>query len=360
MSIRSVVGQDRVSDMLRLMITSERVPPGVLLVGPVGSGKTAAAMLLARALLCTGERDAAPCGACDNCNRSAGFSHPDLFVTMPLKGGDPSEDEKRGRAEEAVRDPYGFQLPEPSDNIGIDRIRDLINEFAKASFQGRGRVAVILRAHQMRVEGANSMLKTLEEPPPKSTLILTAPSLDALLPTIVSRCQVLRLGPASVSGLATYLREQRGLTQDNADYVAAVSGGNVREALTVASDEAHQTQDRALKFLNALLDGREAQTFVALEQLASEKGDVFDVLKSAEVWLRDILQFRVAGAERVVNRHRLSDVEQLADKMTDETILVLAEQIERVRAMNHRNINLQLSLTELWRKARATAPIGSI
>ena len=355
-----IVGQERAADLLRRMVITERIPPGVLICGPVGSGKTAAAVALARALLCTGEMENAPCESCGNCSRTRQLSHPDLFVTLPLKGSKPTEEEKRKRAEEAIRDPYGYVLPELSDNISIDRIRELIKEFTYASFQGRGRVAVILRAHQMRQEGSNSMLKTLEEPPAKSTLILTAHSIDSVLPTIVSRCQVIRLAPASVAGLSAFLREQRGLTHENAEYIAAVSGGNVREALVIASEDAHKTQDRALKFLTALLEGRELQTFMALEQLAKEKADAFDVLKSAEVWLRDVLQFRVAGPERVVNRHRLADVEQLASGVTDETILVLAREIERVREMNRRNINLQLSLTELWRRTRATAPIGSL
>jgi len=88
---------------------------------------------------------------------------------------------------------------------------------------------------------------------------------------------------------------------------------------------------------------------------------VFDVLKSSEVWLRDVLHFRVTGGdEGVVNRHRLADIERLANAMTDDTISVLAEEIERVREMNRRNINLQLSLTELWQKTRASAPVGSV
>ena len=82
------------------------------------------------------------------------------------------------------------------------------------------------------------------------------------------------------------------------------------------------------------------------------------MLKSAEVWLRDVLHFRLAGPDGIVNRHRLSDVEQLARAMTNDTIQVLAEEIERVREMNRRNINLQISLVELWRRTRSTA--GSI
>jgi DNA polymerase-3 subunit delta' len=259
---------------------------------------------------------------------------------------------------DAIRNPYGYTLPEVSANISVDAIRDLIKTFAYGSYQGNWRTAVILHAHKMRGEAANAMLKTLEEPPPRSILILTAPSLESLLPTIVSRCQFFRLGPVSTPQLAAYLKEHRGATPENAVTIAELSGGNIRLAITIASDEAHQTQDRALRFLTALLEERDPQTFVALQQLAAEKGDVFDVLKSAEVWLRDVLHFRLAGPDGIVNRHRLSDVEQLARAMTNDTIQVLAEEIERVREMNSRNINLQISLVELWRRTRSTA--GSI
>jgi DNA polymerase III subunit delta' len=362
MSLGSLVGQDRVSGLLRRMVETERIPPAVLICGPVGSGKTAAAFALGRALLCSGDRASAPCETCDNCNRTRMMSHPDLHAKLPMKsvkGKPPPLVDQQARALEAARDPYGYALPEPNDNIAIDTIRDVIKEFSRASFQGGRRIAIVLRATQMVAAGANAMLKTLEEPPENATMVLTASSLDSLLPTIVSRCQLFRLGPASKPELTSYIVEQRGSSHENAEFVAGLSGGNVREALSLASDEAHATQDRAFRFLTALATGKDSQTFLALEQLAAEKAVVFDILKSTEVWLRDVLQYRLAGPEHIVNKHRLADVEQLANGVTNETIEVLAQQIERVREMNRRNINLQLSLTELWRKTRAAAPIGS-
>ena len=355
----SLVGQTRVADLLRRLVSTERVPHAVLFCGPEGSGKTAAAVSLARALQCTGDVDSAPCESCDNCNRTRMMSHPDFALLMPFlkKVG---EEERRRHLIDAVSNPYGYDLPEESANTAIDEIREVIKSFSYGSFQGSWRTAVILHAHKMLPAAANAMLKTLEEPPDRSILILTAPTLDALLPTIVSRCQYYRLTPVPAAVLGTHLQEQRGTSAENAQYIAELSGGNVRLALTIASDEAHQTQERALRFLNALVTGREAQTYAALEKLVAEKADVFDVLKSAEVWLRDVLRFRMSGEDHIVNRHRLSDVEKLAGEVTDDTVLVLAEQIERVRDMNRRNVNLQLSLVELWRQARSTAPVGSL
>jgi DNA polymerase-3 subunit delta' len=283
-----------------------------------------------------------------------------MTVLLPFVGEEKKEnqDERRKHTEEAVRSPYEYARPEPSAIIPIDPVRNLIRTFSYGSFQGSWRTAVVLHADKMGLEAANALLKTLEEPPAQSILILTAPSQKTVLPTIASRCQFFRLSPVSTPILAAYLEENGGATPENAVFIAELSGGNIRLAITIASDEAHQTQDRALRFLTALLEGRDPQTFVALQQLAAEKGDVFDVLKSAEVWLRDVLHFRVAGPDGIVNRHRLSDVEQLARAMTNDTIRVLAEEIERVREMNRRNINLQISLVELWRRTRSTA--GSI
>ncbi len=359
MTLGSLIGQERVSDLLGRVLDGERVPHAVLFCGPEGSGKAAAAVSLARALQCSGTGPIGrPCEVCENCGRTRGFTHPDFSVLLPFLS-KVSESDRRFYTEEAIQNPYGYSLPEESANISVGAIRNLIKTFAYGSFQGSWRTAVILHVHKMRAEAANAMLKTLEEPPPRSILILTAPSLDSLLPTIVSRCQYFRLGPVPTAALSKHLVKMRGTTPENSTFIAELAGGNVRQALTIASDEAHKTQDRALRFLSALVEGREARTFEALEKLASEKADVFDVLKSAEVWLRDVLQFRVSGWERIVNKHRQADVEQLADVMTDDTVRVLAEEIERVRSMNRRNINLHLSLTELWRKARAKAPVGS-
>lgn len=355
----SLIGQSRVAGMLSRLIASDRVPHALLFCGPEGAGKTAAALSVARALQCTGEdRTAGPCERCANCGRTRALGHPDFAVVMPFlkKVG---EEDRRKQTEDAIANPFSYAPPETGANISIDAIRDLIKAFTLGSYQGSWRTAVILHAHQMRGEAANAMLKTLEEPPPASILILTAPSPESLLPTIVSRCQFVRVPPVPTSDLAAHLQAEKGMTAENAVFVSELSGGNARLALTIASEEAHQTQDRALRFLTALVEGREAQTFTALEQLAAEKNAVFEVLKSAEVWLRDVLHYRVAGAETIVNRHREADVARLADRMSDRTIQTLAEEIERVRSMNTRNINLLVSLTQLWRNARATVA-GSV
>jgi DNA polymerase-3 subunit delta' len=359
MSLGSLVGQRRASTLLGRVLGGDRIPHAVLFCGPEGSGKTAAAVALARSLQCDSDRSDGPCETCNNCSRTRGLTHPDFNVLIPYLS-KVKEEDRRKHTEDAIRNPYTYSAPEESANISVDTIRDLIKTFTYGSYQGNWRTAIVLHANKMRGEAANAMLKTLEEPPPKSMLILTAPSLESLLPTIVSRCQYFRLGPVAVPDLSAHLQESRNLPAEQARYVAELSGGNVRLALSIASDEANETQERALRFLTALLEGRESQTFLALEKLASEKRDVFDVLKSAEVWLRDVLHFRVMGAELIVNRQRVADVERLAKAVTDQTISVLAQEIERVREMNRRNINLQLSLTELWRKTRATVPAGSV
>jgi len=355
-----LVGQSQVARLLNRAVHNDRVPHAILFVGPEGSGKAAAAVALARMLLCEGDRNDGPCGSCGNCGRTLGLNHPDFNVLLPYLNKVKDAD-RRKNTEEAIKNPYGYALPEESANISVDSIRDLIRTFGYGSYQGSWRTAVILHAHRMRAEAANAMLKTLEEPPPRSILILTAPSLESLLPTIVSRCQSFRLGPVSTKELAASLQETRGAAPEQAAYIAELSGGNVRQARSIAANEANEIQDRALRFLTALTDGREAKVYEALEKLVAEKAVVFDVLKSSEVWLRDMLHFRVTGGdEGVVNRHRLADIERLAGAMTDHTISVLAEEIERVREMNRRNINLQLSLTELWQKTRASAPVGSV
>ncbi|HCK11578.1 MAG: hypothetical protein CME21_00360 [Gemmatimonadetes bacterium] len=363
MPIGDLVGQGPVSSRLRHLVVTERIPPAVLICGPTGSGKTAAAFALARSLLCTGDRSSVPCESCDNCNRTRNMTHPDLHVKIPMKsvkGKPPPLVDQQARALEAIQDPYGYALPEPNDNIAVDTIRDVINQFSKASFQGGRRISVVLRATQMMPAGANTMLKTLEEPPENAMMILTAPSLDSLLPTIISRCQLFRLGPANIQELAAHLQEKRGLSRENAEFISELSGGNTREALSLASDEAYILQDRAFRIVKALLSGRESQTFMKLEEFSQAKAEVFEVLKYVEVWIRDVLHFRVSGLDHIVNKHRVEDVEQLENQMSNETIIVLAEEIERVREMNIRNVNLQLSLTELWRQARSAALVESV
>jgi len=222
MAWQGIEGHDDVARRFRDSLARGRLASTFLFVGPAGIGKRAFAEKLAQALLC--ERSPAealaPCGHCTACVQVLAHTHPDLIV---------------------------IEKPPDSSNLPLAlfvgekdrRMREgLCHDISLKPFMGGRKVAIIDDADDLGEESANSLLKTLEEPPPKSVLILIGTSLDKQLPTIRSRCQTMRFRPLDEPIVARLLQE-RGLAADAATALrmAAFSQGSLARALELADED---------------------------------------------------------------------------------------------------------------------------
>jgi DNA polymerase-3 subunit delta' len=178
MAFAEVLGHERLRDLLARAVAQRRLPPALLFSGPSGVGKRVLALAVGRALLC--ERgDGDPCDRCATCSRAARGLHPDAVLV----------------------EPSGSPL-----SIKIEQVRDAVREIAGKPFEGRARTFVVDEAHLLTEQAQNALLKSLEEPPATSHVVLVTPSPQALLPTIRSRCQVLRFSPLPQALLEKHLR----------------------------------------------------------------------------------------------------------------------------------------------------------
>ena len=212
MSWQGIEGHDEVVEQFRRAIARGRFASSFLFVGPPGVGKRMFAMKLAQALLCENapEAELNPCGHCPACLQVASGSHPDVdVVSKPADRAYIPIESFIGPKERRMREGL-------CHNIGLKPT------------SGRRRIAIIDDADWLNVEGANSLLKTLEEPPPRSVLILIGTSLDRQLPTIRSRCQVIRFAPLAVETAAHLLVEQQVVADlDAARELAQLAGGSL-------------------------------------------------------------------------------------------------------------------------------------
>lgn len=176
-----------------------------LLLGPAGIGKRTLAGLLAQSLYCRAETPK-PCGQCPPCRRFLAGSHPDAY-----------------------------RIPE-AKRIGVEEIRTLIGALSTAAYEGGWRTIVIECAGAMTTQAQNSLLKTLEEPPPNTVFLLTATSGTQLLATILSRCRIVQVPPYPEAEVERILRG-RGLAPARAAQLAAMAQGSVGEALSMDGDE---------------------------------------------------------------------------------------------------------------------------
>ena len=217
----SVRGHDRVVETLRRSLAQGRLPHAFLFVGPEGVGKRTFALTLAQALLCERAEAAAldPCETCPSCLQVKAGTHPDVLQV---------------------------ERPEDKHELPIRVIRDLCLDLGLKPARGTRKVAIVNDADDLNEEAANAFLKTLEEPPPGSVLILIGTSSEVQLDTIVSRCRVVRFNPLPEAELAAVLLEHD-VTRDpkEAERLARLGEGSVSRARGLA-DPALEPFRRAL------------------------------------------------------------------------------------------------------------------
>jgi len=216
---QGITGHDDVVEQFRRRYTSGRVTGTFLFVGPEGVGKRLFAGKLAQALLCS--RGTAPtldpCGQCEDCRLCEAGNHPDLVtVARPDDKNEIPLDLLIGRKENRNHE-------------------GLCHEIGMKPFRGGRRIAVIDDADHLNEEGANALLKTLEEPPPRSMLILIGTGSDRQLPTIRSRAQLIRFRPLEHADLAELLvRHKIVPTADDAERLATLADGSLAQAVRLA------------------------------------------------------------------------------------------------------------------------------
>jgi DNA polymerase-3 subunit delta' len=258
-SWHSIRGHDRIVDSLRTSLREGRLPHALLFVGPEGIGKRTLARKLAQALLCEARpaSDLDPCEECPGCLQVEGGTHPD-FIEV--------------------------RRPEEKHELPIVVIRELCNQFGLKPARGARKVAILDDADDLTAEASNAFLKTLEEPPPGTVLLLIGTSAELQLETIVSRCQVVRFEPLLDPEIATLLLEQ-GVARDPADAarLAALGEGSVSRARGLADPELE-------RFRRALID-----------ELAAPHG-----FEPPELAHRLLAHIKQAGKEPVDQRRRAS------------------------------------------------------
>jgi len=261
-----VLGHDAAAAELRRVIAVDRVPAALLLLGPAGIGKRALADALATRLLCTAGTDDA-CGTCAQCVRVAAGTHPDLRIV--------------------VRDA-------DRKDVRTEQIRELTRWLSLTPLMAGRKVGIVDGAHEVNEHGQNALLKTLEEPPGRTVLVLTASAPSLLLPTVRSRCRQVRLDPLPVA-LVRRLIEGHGIDAAEADVLASLAEGSPGRALALAGPDEQQARRTVLDTLPELRTFDAAEISKRAQDLARGAGEAgLAVMLS---WYRDVLGAALLGPD---------------------------------------------------------------
>jgi len=267
--LSEIVGQKAAIDRLQRSAAQGRMPQAYLFVGPAGVGRRTTATALAKTLLCAGNVSRRPaggdeairqaCGQCEDCRLMQAGSHPDFHLVY--------KELARYHEDQQVRNRV-------MQGLGIDVIRRfLIAPVGRTPTRGRAKVFLVREADSMSIPAQNALLKTLEEPPPSVTIILICRRPEQMLPTMISRCAVVRFGLLPRDFVAERLKAN-GLAEAEAQFWAGYTGGSVGQALRLAHMGLYPIKRDMLECLarpeTAEADGLAKHLVQAAETLAAE------------------------------------------------------------------------------------------
>lgn len=297
MPLSDVEGQTRAVSALSKSLASGAVAHAWLFMGPEGVGKELTATRFAQALTCP-EQPMVGCGTCGSCLRVMKRNHPDVTWVLP-------EDEQviRGWAGRSDFDHT------PSRDIRVEQVRALQERLAFRALESKYKVSLLVGADAMNPQAQNALLKTLEEPPKDTVLVLITAMPDRLLPTIRSRCAKAWFSPLDDALVAKKLLElsKKKLDEAQAKQVAAMAGGSLARALQFDLKALEHRKEIIERF--SALQRHDARGWLQFAEVYGEREEAEEALEVLAVWLRDVIAVQ-AGSERIVN----ADLVELARK----------------------------------------------
>lgn len=264
MLLSNVVGQQAVKEGLLKMWSNGHFPHALMLAGAEGTGGLPLALALAQYILCENKQDSDACGHCPSCNRTARLEHADLHISFPSIPPKPgtkamSRYYMQDFRELVVQTPYGstydwlqfINAENKQGNITAEECREIIDTLYLKSYEGGYKIQVIWRPEYLGKEG-NILLKLIEEPPADTILILVAENTEDILPTILSRAQILRLAPLSAADIAQALSERLATDPKKASQVAHMANGSFTEALRLVRHSENDLFPGVKQWFNAI------------------------------------------------------------------------------------------------------------
>jgi len=361
MPLNDIVEQDAAKERLHTFWEGGRLPGSLLLHGPVGVGKTRLALTYARALNCeVGDGDA--CDACASCRKALKFAHPDIRFVFPMPHGKSASDDEQQEArilEQLAKDPWTIIQFDRNASIWIEKVRTMRRQSAMATAEGRVKVFVVRDADRMAENLAGALLKILEEPPRDTHFILTTSRLQALLPTIVSRCQAVSMTPLSRTAIAGVLTGRFQVEAADARLCAALAQGSLGRALLMAGEDVRALRDQAVALLAAAEQGGRAM-FAAADGLARERDRTLmrRLAHALAVWHGDLLAVRYGlDEERIANLDRLADLRDQAARIGVDEIRRRLTVFEEMREAQDRNVGY--AIAAYWLVAALNDPAAT-
>jgi DNA polymerase-3 subunit delta' len=312
----NLLGNEWAVEMLRQQIAHGTTRHAYLFTGPSGVGRRTLALRLAQTLNCTQPIEPGiPCGTCRDCKQIEAMQHPDLTIV---------------------------QADSEGGTLKVDQVREARRTLTLKPYQSKYRVTIFLRFQEANDSASNALLKILEEAPSYVVLILTADYPEQLLPTIISRCEVLRLHPLPLDKVESFLNE-RGANQDQARLIAHISGGRLGYALRLLDDpSALGFREEKLNDVQTFTTAARVDKFSYAEKLAKDKETMRNVLLLWLSYWRDVLLRTGGSSAPIANIDRAKEIESLAERVSMSEARGVVSTLENSLSQLDANVNARL------------------
>ncbi|MEO8041713.1 MAG: DNA polymerase III subunit delta' [Acidobacteriota bacterium] len=336
--MNKLVGNKEVAETLRRFVATGRVPNALLFTGAEGVGKKQFAIELARCLVCANTNAHGACGQCAVCHRVGEFvnpifekgdesdfvffsQHPDVGIIVPFRR-----------------------------NLRIGAVRALDREAHYRPFEAAARVFIVDDADKMNDAASNALLKTLEEPPATSHIILIAARADTLLPTIRSRCQTIRFAPVPVDEIERHLIDSCDFSPEDAALAARVSGGSIGRAIEIVPASFRTQRSAMLGVLKAAAVDNKRELLAASEEMADAKNkdEYEEKLGVLQTLIHDVWLLVNAADVEILNSEIEAELIQLSRQVSSPTLARWLGEIEVMSENFIVNINRKIATDSLF------------
>jgi DNA polymerase III subunit delta' len=317
-------GNQRIRNILSSYVKNDIIPYSIIFSGPGSADMQSFALAFAKGVNCLNPKvDGDFCGACQHCQEI----EKEIFMDLNIMAPDGQFYKK-------------------------EQIMFLVEDNTKKPYKGKRKINILTSVHQMNANSANAFLKVLEEPAPENVFILLTNNLAALLPTIKSRCQIIKFSPLSRSEITSYLIESRGYDSEKARLLSYLGQGNMESVLNVEFDTFMEQREKIFNTFSSLLTNRGIETvLLELYNLSRSREKFLDyfgkLVNLLSLMLRDIMVLKIEeNSDFVINIDYRDKLMKLRDNISVDRVLVLLRKMEFLLRDIKRNLNTKVLILE--------------
>ncbi len=322
MQFDSIVGQDRVKDYLTNSVKKDNLTHGYIFEGPKNIGKLEMAKIFAQLILCKNSKEK-PCEKCSSCIKTNANSHPDIHI---------------------------LKLDENS--IKRKDIDELQNSIYIKPYESKKKIYIIDDSHKMTVQAANTFLKTLEEPPEDTIIIMITINKDLLLDTIVSRCQIINFEMLGHKEVEKILVQEYNIDSEKSKLLAGYSKGNVYKALKIldGEDKTLEYRDEIVNIVDKIFEDGKRAVFDYEKYFNSGKDNIDEILDILLIWFRDILFVKENISDMIINKDKLEVLEKQSKGKNSIRLAEIYDIIQKTYDDFNKNVNYNLIIDNMLLK----------